>query len=211
MSKSRRTLAFAVPFVFWALMAPAAFAGELAPDALIKSVAAEVTAAIKEDPAIQAGDARRIAELAEAKILPHFDIRRATQTAMGPNWRRATPEQQEQLTREFKTLLLRTYSGALASYRDQVIEFRPLRLQPGETEVTVRSSVKQPGAESIVIEYDMAKAGAGWKVFDLRVAGISLVATYRSAFSEEVRNRGVDGLIELLSRKNRQALRTLAS
>lgn len=210
MSRKPRATLSAVPLLLWALMTPAAFAEELAPDALLKSVAAEVTAAIRQDPAIQAGDARRISELVEAKILPHFDFRRATQTAMGPNWRHATPEQQEQLTREFKTLVLRTYSGALASYRDQAIEFRPLRAQPGDTEVTVRSIIRQPGAESIVIEYDMAKTGPGWKVFDIRVAGISLVANYRSAFSEEVRNRGVEGLIELLSSKNRQAVRTVA-
>jgi phospholipid transport system substrate-binding protein len=194
----------------WALMTPTAFAEELAPDALVKGVSDEVIAAIRQDPAIQAGDARKIAELVEAKILPHFDFRRATQIAVGPGWRRATPEQQERLIREFKTLVLRTYSGALASYRDQVIEFRPLRAQAGDTEVTVRSIIKQSGAEPIVLEYDLEKTGASWKVFDIRVAGISLVATYRSAFAEEVRNRGIEGLIELLASKNRQAPRTAA-
>src|SRR2546430_520962 len=110
---------------------------ELAPDALIKAVSTEVIAAIRQDPAIQAGDARKIAELVEAKIVPHFDFRRATQTAVGAGWRRATPAQQERLIEEFRTLVLRTYSGALASYRDQLIEFRPLRVRPDATEVTV--------------------------------------------------------------------------
>lgn len=187
----------------WVLAMPLAFAQELAPDALIKAISEEVIAAIRQDKAIQAGDTRKVADLVEAKILPHFDFRRATQLAMGASWRRATPEQQEQLTREFRTLLVRTYSGALASFRGQVTGFRALRLQPGDTEVTVRSQVKQAGAEPIAIEYDMEKRGAAWKVFDVRVAGMSLVATYRSAFADEVRNHGIEGLIGLLSSKNR--------
>lgn len=197
-----------LPFTFalaWALAMPSAVAEDLAPDALMRQISSQVVASIRQDKDIQAGDAAKIAALVEAKILPHFDFRRTTQIAMGANWRRASPEQQEQLTREFRTLLVRTYSGALASYRDQVIEFRPLRAAPGDTEVTVRSQVRQPGAEPIVIEYDMAKAGSGWKVFDVRISGISLVATYRSAFAEEVRNHGVDGLINLLVSKNRKS------
>jgi phospholipid transport system substrate-binding protein len=173
-----------------------------APDALMKRISAEVVASIREDKAIQAGDAARLGALVEAKILPHFDFRRTTQLALGANWRRASPQQQERLTREFRTLLVRTYSGALASYRDQVIEFRPLRAAPGDTEVTVRSVVRQSGAEPILIEYDMAKTDAGWKVYDVRISGISLAATYRSAFAEQVRNNGIDGLITLLSGKN---------
>jgi phospholipid transport system substrate-binding protein len=205
MSTKSRTFLSPLLLLAWAFVIPAAFAQEVAPDALIKSVSAEVTAAIRQDPAIQAGDPRKIAALVEAKILPHFDFRRATQTAMGPHWRAATPEQQARLTEEFKTLVLRTYSGALASYRDQAIDFKPLRTKPGDTEVTVRSSIRQPGAEPIVIEYDMENTGAAWKVFDIRVSGISLVATYRSSFSEEVRNRGVDGLIQVLATKNGRA------
>jgi phospholipid transport system substrate-binding protein len=180
-----------------------AFAQEIAPDALLKRVTEEVVAAIRQDKAIQGGNAVRINVLVEEKILPHFDFRRATQLALGAHWRAATPEQQERLTREFRTLLVRTYSGALANYRDQVIEFRPLRAKPGDTDVTVRSQVKQAGAEAVVIEYDLEKTGAEWKVYDVRVAGISLVVTYRSSFSEEVRNRGIDGLISTLATKNR--------
>jgi phospholipid transport system substrate-binding protein len=187
----------------FALAALPAFPQEAAPDALIRNVTEEVLVAIRQDKAIQAGDAKKIAALVDAKILPHFDFKRATQIAMGPAWRRATPEQQESLTREFKTLLVRTYSGALAGYRDQSIEVLPLRAKPGDTEVTVRSRVRQSGAEPVLIEYDMEKNGAAWKVFDVRVAGISLVVTYRTSFAEEIRNRGIDGLISTLAAKNR--------
>jgi len=193
-----------------AFVMPLAFAEEIAPDVLVKSITEEVIAAVRQDKGIQAGDTRKLAELVEAKILPHFDFARITQIAMGVNWRRATPEQQEQLIREFRTLLVRTYSGALAGYRDQVIEFRPLRARPGDTEVTVRSQVRQSGVEPIAIEYDLEKTGSAWKVFDVRVAGISLVATYRSAFAEEVRNHGVEGLISLLSSKNRGAIKPVS-
>jgi phospholipid transport system substrate-binding protein len=186
----------------WALAMPLAFAQEIAPDALVKGITADVVAAIRRDRDIQAGNTAKVNALVEAKILPHFNFTRATQIAMGPHWRRATPEQQEELTRQFKALLVRTYSGALASLRDQTIEFRPLRARPGDTEVTVRSQVRQPGAEPLVIEYDMEKTQSGWKVFDIRVSGISLVATYRTAFAEEVRNRGIEGLISVLSSKN---------
>jgi len=182
-------------------MAPA-FAEELAPDALVKGVTAEVIAALRQDPALQGGDARKIAELVDAKVLPHFNFRRTTQIAMGQSWRRATPEQQEQLVSQFKLLLVRTYSGALASYRDQVIEFRPLRAKPGETEVTVRSVVKQGGTAPIAIDYDLEKSESGWKIFDVRVDGISLAANYRSAFADEIRNNGIEGLIKVLAGKN---------
>jgi phospholipid transport system substrate-binding protein len=194
-------IALACAFI---LAAQDAAAQPAAPDALVKQLSDEVIAAIKQDGAIRAGDSARIAGLVEAKIVPHFDFRRVTQVAMGVNWRRATPEQQEELTRQFKQLLVRTYSGALASYRDQVIEVRPLRAKPDDAETTVRSVVKQAGSEPISIEYDLERTESGWKVFDVRVAGMSLVATYRSAFSEEVRNHGVEGLINLLTSKNRQ-------
>jgi phospholipid transport system substrate-binding protein len=193
-----------------AFVMPLAFAEEIAPDVLVKSITEEVIAAVRQNKGIQAGDTRKLAELVEAKILPHFDFARITQIAMGVNWRRATPEQQEQLIREFRTLLVRTYSGALAGYRDQVIEFRPLRARPGDTEVTVHSQVRQSGVEPIAIDYDLEKTGSAWKVFDVRVAGISLVATYRSAFAEEVRNHGVEGLISLLSSKNRGAIKPVS-
>jgi phospholipid transport system substrate-binding protein len=186
-----------------ALAAPLAPAQELAPDALVKNLSEEVIALIRQDKDIRAGNAGKLADLVEIKILPHFDFSRTTQIAMGANWRRATPEQQERLTGEFRTLLVRTYSRALANYRDQSIEFKPLRAQPGDTEVTVRSEVKQPGTEPVAVEYRMEKTPSGWKVFDVKISGASLAATYRDSFSEEVRNRGIDGLIELLASKNR--------
>lgn len=175
------------------------------PDALLKRMSEEVIAEIRKDAALRRTDPARVAALVEDRIVPHFDFRRITQIAVGAGWRRATPEQQERLTQEFKTLLVRTYSGALAGYRNQTIEFRPLQARPEDTEVTVRSVIRQPGAESIPIEYDLVKSDAQWKVFDVRISGISLVATYRTAFAEEVRNHGVDGLITLLARKNRQS------
>lgn len=190
--------------LMWALLAVPAFAQETAPDALVKRISEDVIATIRQDRDIQAGSAAKIRHLVEAKILPHFDSRRATQIALGANWRRATPEQQDQLVREFRTLLVRTYSGALASYRDQQIEFLPLRgAQANDAEATVRSRIRQPGAEPVAIEYDLAKGAAGWKVFDIRVGGISLVATYRTSFTEEVRNRGIEGLISTLANRNR--------
>jgi phospholipid transport system substrate-binding protein len=197
----KQTLSLAFSLLF-TLATPGALAQEEAPDVLMKRISEEVISEIRNNKDIQAGDSAKIAALVDAKIVPHFDFRRITQAAMGANWRRANAEQQDRLTREFKTLLVRTYSGALANYRGQLIEFRPLRAAPGETEVTVKSHVRQPGAEPITIEYDLAKTGRGWKVFDVRIAGMSLVANYRSAFAEEVRNNGVDGLIGLLSQKN---------
>jgi phospholipid transport system substrate-binding protein len=189
--------------LIWALLVPSAFAQD-APDALIKRVSEEVLVSIRQDKQIQAGNLAKVREVVEARILPHFDARRATQIALGANWRRATPEQQDRLVREFTTLLVRTYSTALASYRDQAIDYLPLRgVRAGDAEVTVRSRVRQSGAESVMIEYDLASTAAGWKVFDIRVSGISLVATYRTSFAEEVRNRGIDGLISALAARNR--------
>ena len=181
-----------------ALLAAPALAQE-APDALVKRVTDEVT----QHKDVRSGEQAKLRAVVETKLLPHVDTRRVTQSALGQNWRRATPEQQEQLVREFTRLLVRTYSGALANYREQAIEVLPLRAAAGDTEVTVRSRIRQPGAETILIEYDLAKTEAGWKVYDVRVAGVSLVATYRTTFTEEVRNHGIDGLIGTLAAKNR--------
>lgn len=187
----------------WMMLAPSAFAQD-APDALVKRVSDEVLASIRQDKEVQAGNLAKVREVVEAKIVPHFDTRRATRIALGANWRRATPVQQDTLVREFTTLLVRTYSTALASYREQAIDYLPLRgVRAGDEEVTVRSRVRQSGAESVMIEYDLARTDAGWKVFDIRVSGISLVATYRTSFAEEVRNRGIDGLISALAARNR--------
>ena len=185
-----------------ALAAPVSAAEELTPDALIRTIALEVLATIRQD--IQAGNPKKIASLVEARILPHFDFAHTTRIAMGANWRRASPEQREELVREFRTLLVRTYSSALMNYRDQVLEFKPLRAQPGDTQVTVRSEVRQSGAQAVSIDYEMEKTPSGWKVYDVKISGASLAATYRDTFAEEVRNHGIEGLIDSLSGKNRQ-------
>ena len=185
-----------------AFLAPApASAQQLAPDALIRRITGEVLAAVRNDKDIRSGDEAKMHSLVESKVLPYFDFRRATRVAMGLNWRRATPQQKERLVLEFRSLLVRTYSGALADVRDAKIEFVPLRMRPGDTEVTVRSRVSQAGAEPIVIAYDMEKAGPDWKVFDVRVGGVSLVATYRTSFAAEVRANGIEGLIRRLAGK----------
>ena len=137
-------------------------------------------------------------------MVPLFDFTRMTQLAVARNWRAATPEQQKSLTAEFRTLLVRTYSTALSNYRDQVIDFKPLRSAPGETEVTVKSVVKQPGTDALTMDYDMEKTADGWKVYDIKIDGISLITTYRETFANKVREGGVDGLIKSLADKNRQ-------
>jgi phospholipid transport system substrate-binding protein len=187
----------------WALAAPASLAQGLAPDALLRAVTVEVTDKMKQDPELQAADPARIAALVETRIMPLFDFVHMTRLAMARNWRLATPEQQRVLTEEFKTLLVRTYSTALARYRGEVIEFKRLRAAPRDTEVTVRSEVKQPGKERMTLDYDMEKTPAGWKIYDVKVAGVRLVTTYREIFGEKVRDGGVDGLIKSLVEWNR--------
>ena len=187
-----------------ALAAPFSLAQAVAPDVLLNAVTSEVIAIIRQDKDIQAGDPAKVADLVETRILPLFDFTRMTRIAVARNWRLATPEQQKALTLEFKTLLVRTYSTALSSYRDQVIEYKPLRVAPDATEVTVRSDVQQSGAERLTIDYDMEKTPAGWKVYDIKIAGVSLVTTYRGTFAGKVRDGGIEGLIKSLSDKNRQ-------
>lgn len=178
-----------------ALAASLALAQAVAPDALIERMTSEVLAAVRSDKAMQAGDAAKLRALVEGKILPHFDFRRATRIAVGLNWRRATPGQKERLVSAFRALLVRTYAGALAEARDKSVEVVPLRARPEDGEVTVRSRVRQPGAQPLEIAYDMERTDAGWKVYDVRVGGVSLVATYRTSFAAEVRANGIEGLI----------------
>ncbi len=187
-----------------ALLAPAAAAQETAPDALVKGVTQDVIAVIKQDQDIQAGNQKKTVALVEEKVLPHFNFTRMTALAVGQSWRKATPEQQQALVEQFRTLLVRTYSSALSSYRNQVIDFKPLRAQPSDSDVLVRSEVKQTGGEPVTIDYSMEKTAGGWKVYDVVVGGVSLVTTYRDTFNSEIRNTGVDGLIKALADKNRQ-------
>jgi phospholipid transport system substrate-binding protein len=180
---------------------PTAWAQE-APDALVKRVAQEVQQIARTDPKVQAGDQQRIRDVIETKLLPNFDFERMTALAMGRNWRQATPEQQKQLTEQFRALLVRTYSGALSQYRDQVMEFKPLRLDPNATDVIVRSEVIRTGQAPVQIDYGMTKTPGGWKATDVIVGGISLVTNYRDEFNEQIKKGGTDGLIATLAAKN---------
>ena len=185
----------------FALLAMPALAQE-APDALVKRVSSDVIATIKADPRIQAGDQARIREMIEVKLLPHFDFVRMTALAMGKNWRAATPEQQKRLADEFKTLLVRTYSTALNKYRDETIEYKPLRMNPGDTDVVVRTQVMRQGGQPVQIDYSLEKAADGWKAYDVVIGGVSLVTNYRDEFNQQVQSGGVDGLIKSLAAKN---------
>jgi len=175
------------------------------PEALVKRVSQEVIATIKSDPQVQAGNQARIREVMESKLAPNFDFARMTALAMGRNWRAATPEQQQRLTDEFRTLLVRTYSSALTKYRDEEIEYKPLRANPADTDVTVRTAVLKPGGAPVQIDYSMGKTAAGWKAYDVIVGGVSLVTNYRDEFNEQIKSGGVDGLIKTLAEKNKGA------
>ncbi|MDR2093766.1 MAG: ABC transporter substrate-binding protein [Azoarcus sp.] len=176
---------------------------ESAPDVLVRHVSEEVLAIVRSDKAIQSGDTRRVLALVDEKVLPHFDFRRMTMLAVGKDWRSATPEQQSRLTSAFRTLLVRTYSNALTQYRDQTIDFKPLRASPDDKQVRVKTEVSQPGAQPIGIDYSLEKANGSWKVFDVIVAGVSLVTNYRGSFGNEIRAGGIDGLIASLEAKNK--------
>jgi phospholipid transport system substrate-binding protein len=204
MDTLRRIFLRGIVLPFAALAVQGATAEELAPDGLVRTVTQDVISVIKQDKEIQAGNQEKTIALVEAKVLPHFNFTRMTALAMGVHWRKATPEQQKALVDEFRTLLVRTYSTTLSTYRNQVIEVMPVRAKRGDSEVVVRSVVKQSGAEPVTIDYSMEKTPDGWKVYDVAVGGMSLVTTYRDTFANEVRNVGVDGLIKTLAEKNRQ-------
>lgn len=177
-------------------------ATEMLPDALVKLTSQDVLAIVKQDKDIQSGNQKKIYELVDAKVLPHFDFTRMTTLAVGRYWKTATPAQQQALAKEFRTLLVRTYSSSLAAYKNQTIEYKPLQLQSGDTDVTVKTQVIQPGGQPIPIDYSMEKTAAGWKVYDITVDGVSLVINYRSSFANEIRQSGIDGLVKVLVNKN---------
>jgi phospholipid transport system substrate-binding protein len=191
-------------------LAAASLAGPLAaraqaptaPDALIKQVSTEVIDTIKADKAIQAGDVGRISALVDAKVMPYLNFQRMTASAVGRHWRTATPEQQQRLQAEFKTLLLRTYSGALTQVRDQTVQLKPFRADAAANEVVVRTEVKGKG-EPIQLDYRLEKADASWKIYDVNVMGVWLVEQYKSSFSQEIGAIGIDGLIAKLAEKNK--------
>ena len=182
--------------------APFAFAQEEAPDALIKRISGEVLESIKADKGVQAGETNRVIALVDAKIIPNLNFTRMTASAVGRNWRQATPEQQKRLQEEFKILLIRTYSGALAQVKDQSVNVKPMRASAGDTEVVVRTEVLGRG-DPVQLDYRMEKAASGWKIYDLNVLGVWLVETYRTQFAQEISARGVDGLIASLSQRNK--------
>jgi phospholipid transport system substrate-binding protein len=186
------------------LASPLAFADVETPDALVKRISSDVLASVKADPAIQKGDISRIVALVDAKIMPNVNFSRMTSMAVGRFWRQATPEQQKQLQDEFKTLLVRTYSGALGEVKDQTLSFRPMRSKPEDTEVVVRSEVRGRG-EPIQLDYRLEKTPEGWKIYDLNVLGAWLVENYRSQFAQEIGTKGIDGLIANLVQRNKAA------
>ena len=184
------------------LIATVAYAQE-APDALVQRVTEDVLEIIRKDRDIQSGDTRKVIELVDKKVLPNFNFTHMTALALGKEWRKATPQQQSQLTAEFKTLLVRTYSNALTSYKNQKVVYKPFKMASAETDVLVRTEVLQPGGKPVQLDYSLEKQEQGWKVYDVVVAGISLVTNYRDQFNQEVRNGGIDGLIAAIAAKNR--------
>ena len=175
-----------------------------APDALIKQVSTEVIDSVKSDKAIQAGDVGKIIALVDAKVMPHVNFQRMTASAVGRHWRAATPEQQKRLQEEFKTLIVRTYAGALTQVKDQAVQMKPLRAGADDSEVVVRTEVKGKG-DAIQLDYRLEKAGTGWKIYDVNVLGVWLVEQYRSSFAQEIGNAGIDGLIAKLAERNKAA------
>jgi phospholipid transport system substrate-binding protein len=180
-------------------------AAEEAPDVMVKRISQEVLEAARSDKEIQNGNQKRVLDLVEAKILPHVDFQRMTALAAGRFWRQATPEQQKQLTDEFRDLLVYTYSGAISQVKDQKLEFKPLRADPSATEVEVRSQVIQPrGGDPIQLNYRLEKLPSGWKIYDVNVLGAWLVETYKGNFAAEISRGGIDGLIKTLAERNKR-------
>ena len=184
-------------------LAPLGAAAQESPDAMVKRIADEVVAIVKTDKDLQAGNSAKVVQLAEQKVLPHFDFTRMTRLAVGRNWQQATPEQREALIKEFRTLLVRTYSSSLSQYRDQKIQVKPLQASPTDEDVLVRTAVIQENGPQIPIDYRMEKAKDGWKVYDVVIDGASLVTTYRGSFNDQIQRSGIDGLVKTLQDRNR--------
>ena len=191
-----------IALLFSGFVATAAVAQE-APDVLVQRVTEEVLEIVRHDKDIQNGSTNKVIDLVDKKVLPHFNFQHMTALALGKEWRKANPQQQQQLTAEFKTLLVRTYSNALTGYRNQRIVYKPFKMNAGDTDVLVRTEVVQPGSKPVQLDYSLEKQDSGWKVYDVVVAGISLVTNYRDQFGQEVRNGGIDGLIASIAAKNK--------
>lgn len=200
-------LKFLVGFGFFvSLFAGVSIANaEVAPDVLVKQTADDVLAIIKNDKEIQAGNQQKLFAVAEEKILPNFDFDRVCRMVLGKNWKSATAEQQAIFQKEFRSLLLRTYASALGKYKDQVIEYKPMRSEPDAKNVTVKTQILQTGSQPIAVEYSLVKGANGWKVYDIVIEDVSLVTNYRSQFSNEIRQNGLDSLNKKLTDKNNAA------
>lgn len=200
----KQLFAIALTATAFSLSASAIAADTEAPDALVKRISQEVLDIAKADKEIQSGSQKRVLQVVEEKILPFVDFQRMTALAAGRNWRDASPEQQKALITEFRSLLVYTYSGAIAQVRDQKVQFKPMRAEAGDTDVEVRSEVVQSRGEPIQISYRLEKLAGGWKIYDVNVLGAWLVETYKSTFAAEISKGGVDGLIKVLSEKNQR-------
>ncbi len=186
-------------------LASTAFANDMAPDVLVKNVTSEVLDIVRKDKDIQSGNTKKSLELVDAKVLPHFNFKRMTQLALGREARKATPEQMAVLAEEFKTLLVRTYAKALTEFRNQEVIFKPFKMESADTDVKVRTEIRQSGGKPVPMDYYLEKLSGGWKVYDMEVSGVSLVTNYRSSFSQEIQANGIDGLIRSLQTKNKSS------
>ncbi|MDR1529395.1 MAG: ABC transporter substrate-binding protein [Burkholderiales bacterium] len=194
---------FGVALVLGALSLPISAQTPETPDAQVQRIVNEVIEIIRTDPKVQAGDVKRVRELLDDKLLPHFDFKRMTMLAMGRNWRVASPEQQTALVEQFKTLLIRTYSGALSQYKDDKIDVKPSRARPDDKDITVRSEVIRKGESPVSVDYSLVLGSDGqWRCYDVIVGGVSLVTNYRDDFNQQVKNGSIDGLIKTLTDKN---------
>ncbi|MBS1159199.1 MAG: transporter substrate-binding protein [Proteobacteria bacterium] len=191
---------FAVLFSFFVVAAAVA---QEAPDAMVQQVTEEVLDIIRKDKDIQNGNTHKAIELIDKKVLPNFNFQHMTALAVGKEWKKASAQQQAQLVAEFRTLLVRTYANALTSYKNQKVVYKPFKMNPADADVLVRTEIAQPGAKAIQLDYNLEKLEAGWKVYDVTVAGISLVTNYREQFAQEVRNGGIDGLVASVAAKNK--------
>ncbi len=175
------------------------------PDALVKRTSEDVLTIVKGDKDIQAGNQQKIFALAEEKILPNFNFDRISRLVLGKNWTKASPEQKSAFQTEFRTLLLRTYATALSKYKNQVIEYKPLRLADGANTATVKTVILQPGGQPVAVDYTLEKQTDAWKVYDIVIEGVSLVTNYRGQFTQEIRQNGLDSLTKKLAEKNSAA------
>jgi len=194
-----------IPLVLgWLLAVPAGAQTAVAPDEMIRALSVQIIDKIKQDKDLQSGDLKKMSQFVDETIMPNVNFERMTALAVGRNWRQATPAQQQQLMTEFRALLLRTYAGALSSVKDQTVRMKPLRADPADTEVVVRSEIVQSRGDPIQLDYRLEKANSSWRIYDLNVLGVWLVESYRNQFTQEISARGIDGLIKGLAERNQK-------